>query len=113
MSKIKCPKCGSENIESERRINGNRRCVDCGYTWNMRDEEKVVDDAVASAYAQLVADSIKAVYNSRQVGLEPITYEQAAEIVLNIVFYNTSDNHVPQVRTRDSLQALINSVIGG
>jgi len=29
MSNPKCPKCGSENITSERRLDGDSRCQDC------------------------------------------------------------------------------------
>jgi len=29
MSNPKCPKCGSENVTSERRPDGNSRCQDC------------------------------------------------------------------------------------
>ena len=28
-----CPKCGSNNVSIERRINGNCRCSKCGYSW--------------------------------------------------------------------------------
>lgn len=28
-----CPKCGSAHISTERRIDGNDICMDCGYRW--------------------------------------------------------------------------------
>lgn len=28
-----CSKCGSENISTERRIDGFNTCLDCGYKW--------------------------------------------------------------------------------
>lgn len=31
MKKRKCPKCNSENIATERRPNGNSKCLDCQY----------------------------------------------------------------------------------
>ena len=46
MSTIKCPRCGSKNIESERRINGNRTCIDCGYVWKMGSEEDTHDKVI-------------------------------------------------------------------
>jgi hypothetical protein len=36
--KSKCPKCGSINFESERRLNGFRKCYDCGHSWQMGTE---------------------------------------------------------------------------
>ena len=28
-----CPKCGSENVSTERRIDGMKMCLDCDYKW--------------------------------------------------------------------------------
>ena len=30
---MNCPKCGSENISTERRIDGMKTCLDCDYKW--------------------------------------------------------------------------------
>ena len=30
---MKCPKCGSENISIEKRIDGNCTCLNCGFIW--------------------------------------------------------------------------------
>lgn len=30
---MNCQKCGSENVSTERRIDGMRTCNDCGYKW--------------------------------------------------------------------------------
>ena len=30
---MKCPKCGSENVATERRPNGFNTCLKCGYRW--------------------------------------------------------------------------------
>lgn len=53
----KCRKCGSTNIISERRINGNSECLDCGNKSSTRDfmhyeeieEGVVVGDSGGSA----------------------------------------------------------------
>jgi hypothetical protein len=30
---MNCPKCGSENVSIERRVDGMKTCLDCGYKW--------------------------------------------------------------------------------
>jgi ribosomal protein L37AE/L43A len=30
---MNCPKCGSENVSTERRIDGMKTCLDCDYKW--------------------------------------------------------------------------------
>lgn len=30
---MNCSKCGSENVSTERRIDGMKTCLDCGYKW--------------------------------------------------------------------------------
>lgn len=37
MNKRKCPKCNSENIATERRPNGNSKCLDCQYEAKTQD----------------------------------------------------------------------------
>ena len=39
---IKCPECGSDKIEIEKRPNGLRKCLDCGY--KSKDHKKFVHD---------------------------------------------------------------------
>lgn len=34
---MKCRKCGSENILTEKRLNGNSECMDCGNKSSTRD----------------------------------------------------------------------------
>lgn len=33
MSNLVCPVCGSSNIQTERRPDGFRHCIDCRYSW--------------------------------------------------------------------------------
>ena len=33
MTKINCPLCGSENVATEKRLDGNHFCQDCHHTW--------------------------------------------------------------------------------
>ena len=33
MSELKCPKCGSDNIATERRPDGYHSCLECHYQW--------------------------------------------------------------------------------
>jgi hypothetical protein len=43
----KCPECESDNIETERRPDGDSRCVNCGYrdaTEYFKPEESIVDE---------------------------------------------------------------------
>lgn len=41
MNKLTCPECGSNNIATERKLNGNNKCMDCRYVWrNTTDPTK-------------------------------------------------------------------------
>lgn len=31
----KCPYCGSDNIQTERRLDGFHHCIDCRYSWKI------------------------------------------------------------------------------
>lgn len=44
---------------------------------------------------------------------EVMTYSKCADLILNIIFYNTWDGKLPSVLTSDSLSALIGALIGG
>jgi hypothetical protein len=39
MSKIKCPACGSENILTERRLDGFHDCLECLYRWKIGESQ--------------------------------------------------------------------------
>lgn len=36
---IKCPKCGSSNIQTERRPDGFHHCMDCQHRWKMGESQ--------------------------------------------------------------------------
>lgn len=38
---MKCPKCGSTNISTERRLDGFNTCLKCGYKWKNGVEPKL------------------------------------------------------------------------
>lgn len=39
---MKCKKCRSENVSTERRIDGNHICLDCGYVWKNEDADNEI-----------------------------------------------------------------------
>ena len=39
MSKIKCPECGSENILTERRLDGFHACLECLHRWKIGESQ--------------------------------------------------------------------------
>ena len=39
MSKIKCPECGSDNILTERRLDGFHACLECLHRWKIRESQ--------------------------------------------------------------------------
>lgn len=55
---MKCPKCGSTNISTERRPNGFNTCLKCGYRW--QDGVKQPDPTTAEMLLWLV-ENVKGV----------------------------------------------------
>jgi len=53
MSNPKCPKCGSENVTSERRPDGNSRCQDCKH-----------QDKLAAFYIKELVEQMSGANNS-------------------------------------------------
>ncbi len=45
---IKCPKCGSENLTTEKRLNGFRECQECHYRWKMGSLEEATSTVPTS-----------------------------------------------------------------
>lgn len=39
---MKCPKCGSEKVSTERRIDGMNSCRDCGHSWRNAAQGAIV-----------------------------------------------------------------------
>jgi regulator of protease activity HflC (stomatin/prohibitin superfamily) len=64
----------------------------------------------ASAYTDAVLNMIDDLYENQSGTL---TYEQCANIILSIVFYDNWDGVLPTTLTSDSLSALIGALIAG
>lgn len=62
----------------------------------------------ASGYIRKVEEMINNLFTSMD---GQITYSEATELVLSIVFYNTWDGKLPEVLTSDSLSGLIGGLI--
>ena len=62
----------------------------------------------AAAYVNQVNDMIEGLYDNMQGTL---TYEQCADMVLSIIFYDNWNGELPEVLTSDSLSSMIGSLI--
>ena len=62
----------------------------------------------ASAYVDKVMGMIDNLYTNME---NTLTYEQCADMVLSIVFYDTWDGVLPEVLTSDSLSAMVGGMI--
>lgn len=62
----------------------------------------------ASAYVNKINGMVENLYDNMQGTL---TYEQCADMVLSIIFYDNWDGKLPEVLTSDSLSSMIGSLI--
>lgn len=44
-----CPKCGSSNIQTERRIDGFHHCMDCRHSWKIGESPPTLFDRITAS----------------------------------------------------------------
>ena len=60
---VKCPYCGSDKIQTERRLDGFHRCVDCQYSWKLGSSlpKQTVFDQITASQEVLAEDMVYSV----------------------------------------------------